>query len=106
MNLTLKQKLDLQRAAKIITESQYKKLLKETEEPIKEMASEKSAAVSALKSEVQTLKGDRKKLATLAMSVLSVIQDIEDNLGTQDSGDIAAVYNDFYASIIDDDDEE
>jgi|LakMenE18May11ns_1017448.scaffolds.fasta_scaffold9217416_1 hypothetical protein len=29
MNLTLKQKLDLQRAAKIITESQYKKLLKE-----------------------------------------------------------------------------
>jgi hypothetical protein len=31
MNLTLKEKLDLQRQAKIITESQYKKLLKENE---------------------------------------------------------------------------
>jgi hypothetical protein len=29
MNLTLKEKLDLQRQAKIITESQYNKLLKE-----------------------------------------------------------------------------
>jgi hypothetical protein len=31
MNLTLKEKLDLQRQAKIITESQYKKLLHENE---------------------------------------------------------------------------
>jgi hypothetical protein len=31
MNLTLKERLDLQRTAKIITESQYKKLLKENE---------------------------------------------------------------------------
>jgi hypothetical protein len=31
MNLTLKEKLDLQRQAKIITESQYRKLLKEAE---------------------------------------------------------------------------
>jgi hypothetical protein len=31
MNITLKEKLDLQRTAKIITESQYKKLLKENE---------------------------------------------------------------------------
>ena len=31
MNITLKEKLDLQRQAKIITESQYKKLLKEAE---------------------------------------------------------------------------
>ena len=73
---------------------------------IQEMASKKSAAVVALKSEVKALSGNRKKLAKLAMSVLRVIQDIEDRLGTQDSGDIAEVYNDFYASIIDDDDEE
>jgi len=31
MNITLKEKLDLQRTARIITESQYKKLLKENE---------------------------------------------------------------------------
>ena len=78
----------------------------ETEEPIKEMASEKSAAVSALKSEVQTLKGDRKKLATLAMSIIDVLEGIESMLGSQDSGDLAEVYNDFAASIADDDDDE
>jgi len=32
MNITLKERLDLQRTARIITESQYKKLLKEDEE--------------------------------------------------------------------------
>ena len=32
MNITLKERLDLQRQARIITESQYKKLLKEEED--------------------------------------------------------------------------
>ena len=32
MNITLKEKLDLQRSARIITESQYNKLLKEEED--------------------------------------------------------------------------
>jgi len=79
---------------------------KETKEPIKEMASEKSMAISALKSEVQSLKGNRKELAKLAMSIIDVLEDIESMLGSQDSGDLADVYNDFAAAIADDDDDD
>lgn len=76
------------------------------EVPVQEMASKKSMAVSALKSEVQSLKGNRKELAKLAMSIIGVLEDIESMLGSQDNGDLAEVYNDFYATIVDDEDEE
>jgi len=75
------------------------------EVPVQEMASKKSMAISALKSEVQSLKGNRKELAKLAMSIINVLEDIESMLGSQDSGDLAEVYNDFAAAIADDDDE-
>jgi len=82
---------------------------KQTKEaPIQEMASKKSAAVSALTSEVKSLinTGDRKQLAKLAMSVVNVLGKIEEVLGSQDNGDLSEVYNDFYATIVDDEDEE
>ena len=48
MNITLKERLDLQRTARIITESQYNKLLKENEEMTPEQATAKvMAAVPA-----------------------------------------------------------
>jgi len=80
----------------------------EKEAPIQEMASKKSAAVSALTSEVKSLinTGDRKQLAKLAMSVVNVLGKIEEVLGSQDNGDLSEVYNDFYATIVDDEDEE
>jgi hypothetical protein len=75
---------------------------------IQEMASKKSAAVGALTSEVKSLinTGDRKQLAMLAMSVVNVLEKIEKVLGSQDNGDLSEVYNDFYATIVDDEDEE
>lgn len=52
MNLTLKERLDLQKQAKIITESQYNKLLKE----------ESGDLIQAFKQSIQSIKQDAKTI--------------------------------------------
>ena len=62
MNITLKERLDLQRTAKIITESQYKKLLKENEEMTPEQA---TAKVMAAVPEIEKSPEMRKLIAKI-----------------------------------------
>lgn len=60
MDLTLKEKLDLQRTARIITEAQYNKLLNEAEK-----ANEKESAdalIQAFKQSIQSIKQDAKTI--------------------------------------------
>jgi len=56
MNLTLKERLDLQRTARIITESQYKKLLKEEEQV------DAKDIIKAFKDSIQIIKQGESKI--------------------------------------------
>jgi hypothetical protein len=78
MNITLKERLDLQRTAKIITESQYKKLLKENEESpedIKAIAAKKFEEFKnspAMKKTARLIMKDPKAMAGLKKFAQSI----------------------------------
>ena len=99
MNITLKERLDLQRTARIITESQYNKLLKENEEMTPEQATakvmaavpeiEKSPEMRKLIAKINKDPNLIKQLQKSAAAAGITLNEDDSNLDMQDMKDVA-----------------